>query len=150
MLCGVLIDGFPSIHSGSPWALSGAMLVLLYLMQWWLPVHTNYGGAVEEGQGWQERRGGKRTGQEMIKEKKVLRKGTMEMEKMDVQKETRSGERLEGQLYQARRDNAGLYVWVSTFLSLYFTSALDIIYYTELWKHVRKDSIYKIDTFFQR
>lgn len=46
----------------------------------------------------------------MIKEKKVLRKGTMEMEKMDVQKETRSGERLEGQLYQARRDNAGLYV----------------------------------------
>lgn len=58
LLCGVLIDSFPSIHGGSPWALPGAVLVL-YLMEGWLPVHTNWKqrrwGAEERGGGVEEK-----------------------------------------------------------------------------------------------
>lgn len=79
LLCGVLIDSFPAVHGGSPWALPGAVLVL-YLMKGRLPVHTDCWGGGDRGTGGAEGGGG-------------------EIEKMDVETETRSGGRLQGQLY---------------------------------------------------
>lgn len=48
LLCGVPIDSFPSVHGGSPWALPWAVF-FLYLVQWWLPVHTDCGRGAKAG-----------------------------------------------------------------------------------------------------
>ncbi len=108
LLCGVLIDSFPSVHGGSPWALPGAVLVL-YFMQWRLPVHTNCSGNVKRGKG-----GGRRE-EERTKQGGAQKGDNGEqIEEMDVETETRSGVRLKGQLYQAGRDKTGNLGHVST------------------------------------